>query len=49
VLKAFRETSAEVVAEEASKDASFKEAYESLQSYIDTVGRWDSLQHLPRN
>jgi len=49
VLTALRNASKEVVSAEAAKDPYFKEAYESLQAYIESVGRWDSLQQLPRN
>ncbi|MBU8848531.1 MAG: TRAP transporter substrate-binding protein [Desulfobacterales bacterium] len=49
VLNALRNASEEVVKAEAASDPLFKEAYESLTNYIKKVGRWDSLQTLPRN
>ena len=48
VLAAMRQASEEVIAEEAEKDALFKEAYESLSAYVARVGRWEELQALPR-
>ncbi len=49
VLDALRNASHEVVSAEAAKDPLFKEAYESLNNYIKKVGRWDTLQTLPRD
>jgi TRAP-type mannitol/chloroaromatic compound transport system substrate-binding protein len=34
--------------EEAEKDPIFKEAYESLNAYVERVGEWGELQALPR-
>lgn len=47
VLVALRDASNEVMSEEAQNDPIFKEAYESLTAYINSVGRWSSLQALP--
>ncbi|WP_022729091.1 TRAP transporter substrate-binding protein [Fodinicurvata sediminis] len=48
VLDALREASREVLEEEAENDPYFKEAYESLQAYMETAGRWQELQTLPK-
>ena len=47
VLLALREAATEVMEEEAQNDPTFAEAYESLTKYIDSVGRWSTLQALP--
>lgn len=46
VLDALREASAEVLEEESQSDPFFKEAYESLQLYMSSAGRYESLQRL---
>ena len=48
VLSELRRVSMEVLDEEAAKDPIFKEAYESLQAYMEKAGRWQNLQQLPR-
>lgn len=48
VLEAAREAALEVMEEEAQNDEMFAEAYESLRAYIEGVGRWSTLQALPR-
>ncbi|WGF88066.1 TRAP transporter substrate-binding protein [Marinivivus vitaminiproducens] len=47
VLDALRETSAEVLQEEAANDPIFKEALDSINAYMETVQPWYSLQALP--
>ena len=47
VLAALREASTEVLEEEAAKDASFKEAYESIKAYAAKSKGWTDLQVLP--
>lgn len=48
VLIALRDASEEVLAEQAQADPIFAEALESMQSYIEHVGEWGTLQALPR-
>lgn len=48
VLAELRRVSQEVLEEEAETDPIFKEAYESLTSYMQTAGQWFELQSLPR-
>jgi len=49
VLAAMRRTSREVLEEEASKDAGFKAAYESLLAYMKKTDTWNKLQVIPRD
>lgn len=49
VLAALKAASKEVMEEEAAMDPLFKEAYESLTTYIERQGRWSSLQQLDRH
>jgi len=46
VLDALRQATDEIVAEQASKDAIFKEAYESLQAHMRRSDRWHQLQRM---
>lgn len=48
VLSELRRVSMEVLEEEAAADPIFKEAYDSLQAYMEKAGRWQDLQQLPR-
>lgn len=48
VLVAMQKAATEVMEEEAAKDPIFKEAYDSLTTYVARVGRWSELQALPR-
>ncbi|MFD2437587.1 TRAP transporter substrate-binding protein [Modicisalibacter luteus] len=48
VLDELRRVSKEVLEEEAKKDPIFKEAYESLTSYMETAQDWQDLQELSR-
>ncbi|MBB99130.1 MAG: C4-dicarboxylate ABC transporter substrate-binding protein [Rhodobacteraceae bacterium] len=48
VLAELRAASRAVMDEEAEKDPIFKEAYESLNAYVERVGEWGELQALPR-
>lgn len=49
VLAALEVESANVLAQEAESDPIFKEAYESLLNYMETVDQWHGIQSLPRN
>ena len=49
VLNELRRVSMEVLEEEAASDPIFKEAYDSLQAYMEKAGRWQDLQQLPRD
>lgn len=49
VMKALQVESAKVLEEEAKKDPYFKEAYESLVKYMDSVNQWHNLQSLSTN
>ncbi|KAA0892843.1 TRAP transporter substrate-binding protein [Pusillimonas sp. ANT_WB101] len=46
VLAALRKSTDEVVAEERKKDPIFDEAFESLNSYMSSVDRWNTLQNM---
>ena len=47
VLLALRDASKSVMEQHAESDPIFKEAYESLNAYLDSVGEWGTLQALP--
>lgn len=47
VLLALRTAANEVMQEQAAKDPIFAEALKSLNSYMDSVGEWSTLQALP--
>lgn len=46
VLAVLRATSKKVIAKEVAADAYYGEAYESLTNYINSAGRWESLQYI---
>lgn len=48
VLNVLRQKTKEVLEEEAAKDPYFREAYDSIQTYLNKVGRWHSLQSFER-
>jgi TRAP-type mannitol/chloroaromatic compound transport system substrate-binding protein len=47
VLEVLRDTSRQVLEEEAKTDPIFKEAYESLTAYMEKATSWHDLQRLP--
>lgn len=49
VLQALKAESAKVLAAEAENDPIFKEAYESLLNYMNSVNQWHNLQSLSTN
>ena len=49
VLQVLKAESAKVLAAEAKNDPLFKEAYESLVKYMDSVNQWHNLQSLSTN
>ena len=49
VLQALKAESAKVLAAEAKNDPLFKEAYESLLNYMNSVNQWHNLQSLSTN
>lgn len=49
VLQVLKAESAKVLAAEAQNDPLFKEAYESLVKYMDSVNQWHNLQSLSTN
>lgn len=49
VLEALKVESAKVLAAEAENDPIFKEAYESLVNYMESVNQWHSIQSLSTN
>jgi TRAP-type mannitol/chloroaromatic compound transport system substrate-binding protein len=49
VLQALQVESAKVLEQEAANDPIFKEAYESLINYMQSVNQWHSLQSLSTN
>ena len=46
-LKAFRQATEEVLAEQSAKDADFKKVYESLTNFRKNYGQWQRLSRLP--
>lgn len=48
VLNKLKAASTEVLESAAKKDPIFKETYESLTAYMNSVGQWDNLQVMPK-
>ncbi|MEQ9125081.1 MAG: hypothetical protein RIM80_21225, partial [Alphaproteobacteria bacterium] len=49
IIEAFREKTAEVMAEQSAADADFKRVYENQQAYLKQVRAWSGPAAMPQN